>query len=175
MGADVTDRRLGGLIVIIARARASAVAQLPSVPSEVEPIIRDVANALIRLNSGKDVDVEFGVPHDLCAALDAQDLSEVLGCAVDNAFHHARNQLRLTAKTADRNKIAIFIEEDGERLAPESRDYVFQAGARLDDSRPGSGFGLSIVTEIVELYGGSCWFDESELGGARLSILFPAA
>jgi signal transduction histidine kinase len=48
-------------------------------------------------------------------------------------------------------------------------------GVRADEAAPGSGFGLAIVRDLVELYGGSIALDTSALGGLRVVLSLPAA
>ena len=44
---------------------------------------------------------------------------------------------------------------------------------RLDEARPGSGLGLSIVVDLASIYGGSLELDESPLGGLRAILRLP--
>jgi signal transduction histidine kinase len=48
-------------------------------------------------------------------------------------------------------------------------------GKRLDESKPGSGLGLSIVTDLAALYEGAFEMDRSPLGGLRAELRLPAA
>ncbi len=48
-------------------------------------------------------------------------------------------------------------------------------GARLDESAPGSGLGLSIVDELVRAYGGRIELGESAHGGLKVSVELPRA
>ena len=48
-----------------------------------------------------------------------------------------------------------------------------ERGKRLDELRPGSGLGLSIVVELASIYGGSLKLDESPLGGLRAILRLP--
>jgi len=50
---------------------------------------------------------------------------------------------------------------------------VLQRGVRADEAAPGSGFGLAIVRELAELYGGSIVLDASPLGGVRARLQLP--
>ncbi len=54
-------------------------------------------------------------------------------------------------------------------------DRVLQRGVRADEAAPGSGFGLAIVREIAELYGGSIGLSASPDGGLRATLRLPAA
>jgi signal transduction histidine kinase len=46
---------------------------------------------------------------------------------------------------------------------------------RADEAAPGSGFGLAIVRELAELYGGSVSLGGSAKGGVRARLQLPAA
>ena len=49
----------------------------------------------------------------------------------------------------------ITVDDDGRGIAASMRDAVLQRGVRADEAAPGSGFGLAIVRDLAELYGGS--------------------
>jgi signal transduction histidine kinase len=52
---------------------------------------------------------------------------------------------------------------------------VSRRGQRLDETKPGSGLGLSIVSELARLYGGSLTLGTAPLGGLRVELVLPAA
>ena len=54
------------------------------------------------------------------------------------------------------------------------REAVLQRGVRADEAAPGSGFGLAIVRDLAELYGGSIALDRSADGGIRAQLTLPA-
>jgi len=62
------------------------------------------------------------------------------------------------------------VDDDGSGLDPSMRDAVLQRGVRADEAAPGSGFGLAIVRDLAELYGGSVALEDSPLGGLRASL-----
>jgi signal transduction histidine kinase len=55
------------------------------------------------------------------------------------------------------------------------REKVLQRGVRADEAAPGSGFGLAIVRELADLYGGSIVLEESPLGGLRARLTLQRA
>jgi signal transduction histidine kinase len=69
----------------------------------------------------------------------------------------------------------LSIEDDGPGLEESRFDEVLKRGARLDETVPGSGLGLSIVDELVRAYGGRLVFGRSGWGGLKVTAHLPAA
>ena len=60
-------------------------------------------------------------------------------------------------------------------LTAAEREQVARRGRRLDETKPGSGLGLSIVVELAALYGGSLTLGIAPIGGLRAELVLPAA
>ena len=56
---------------------------------------------------------------------------------------------------------------------PAERAQVSRRGQRLDESKPGSGLGLSIVVDLAALYGGSLVLGNAPIGGLRAELVLP--
>jgi signal transduction histidine kinase len=67
------------------------------------------------------------------------------------------------------------VDDDGRGLTPSEREQVARRGRRLDETKPGSGLGLSIVVELAALYGGGITLGNAPIGGLRAELLLPAA
>jgi signal transduction histidine kinase len=52
---------------------------------------------------------------------------------------------------------------------------VARRGRRLDESKPGSGLGLSIVVDLATLYHGELGLSSAPSGGLRAQLTLPAA
>jgi signal transduction histidine kinase len=106
------------------------------------------------------------------------DLEEMAGNLLDNACKWARDKVTISM-FAERNEAAtmllICIEDDGAGLSPEEADKVLQRGVRLDEKTPGSGLGLDIVKELVDVYGGTLHLKRSSLGGLLAELRLPSA
>jgi K+-sensing histidine kinase KdpD len=51
---------------------------------------------------------------------------------------------------------------------------ALKRGQRLDESKPGSGLGMSIITETVAMYSGRVELAEANLGGLQVNLQLPA-
>ena len=63
----------------------------------------------------------------------------------------------------------------GPGLSPQQREQVARRGRRLDETKPGSGLGLSIVVELASLYGGGLTLGTAPIGGLRAELVLPGA
>jgi signal transduction histidine kinase len=157
------------------RARAAARSVGQGERTLVGPVIEELARTLERIFRDKGVDVEPSAPDTLCYLGERQDLLEIAGNVMENACKWCVRKVRVVAQPLTARQFSLTVEDDGPGLAPEQRDAVLQRGARLDESAPGSGLGLSIVNELVRAYGGSLSLGESALGGLKVELLLPRA
>ena len=67
------------------------------------------------------------------------------------------------------------MDDDGPGLSPDDRQAALKRGVRLDETAPGSGLGLSIVTELAEMHSGGLSLQDSALGGVRAELRLPRA
>ena len=161
------------------RARAAARAGSIGIVSDVEPVIRGLERAFLKIYADKALAFEIAVPEDLKFRGERQDLEEMIGNLMDNAAKWADRAVRVSGRLmmeeTQRVLIEIEIDDDGPGLPPETRADVIKRGRRLDESKPGSGLGLSIVADLALLYGGSLALDVAEIGGLRVRLRLPGA
>ncbi len=109
---------------------------------------------------------------------DEGDLEEMAGNLLDNACKWSRGQIAVTMmseRTTNGANLLIRIEDDGPGLTEEEAAKALRRGVRLDEKTPGSGLGLDIVKELVDVYGGSLQLKRSVLGGLLCELRLPAA
>jgi signal transduction histidine kinase len=109
---------------------------------------------------------------------DESDLEEMAGNLLDNACKWSKGQIAVTMmaeRTASAQMLLIRVEDDGPGLTEEEAKKVLRRGVRLDEKTPGSGLGLDIVKELVDVYGGSLQLKRSVLGGLLCELRLPAA
>ena len=69
--------------------------------------------------------------------------------------------------------LRIVVDDDGRGLSATERAQVARRGQRLDESKPGSGLGLSIVVDLAALYGGSLSLGSAPIGRLRAELVLP--
>jgi len=77
------------------------------------------------------------------------------------------------AKSGADPMLRIIVDDDGRGLSEAERAQVSRRGQRLDESKPGSGLGLSIVVDLAALYGGSLSLGSAPVGGLRAELVLP--
>jgi signal transduction histidine kinase len=108
-------------------------------------------------------------PSSLRVAMDTVDLMELLGNLLDNARKYA-NELVFISHDGK----TLTIEDDGSGVSEEKVQMIIKRGVRLDEKLPGSGIGLAIVSDLVEVYGLTLAVRRSDLGGLAVDIKLPA-
>lgn len=157
------------------RAAASGGTGLGTAPVNVREVLEGLRSALLKVYAERGLKCELTVGQGCAFNGDREDLTEIAGNLLDNAFKWAGTTVRVTADrivspSARRDGMRLVIEDDGPGIPVDARAKVLERGARLDERVAGQGIGLSVVRELVELNGGTIDIDESALGGARIEV-----
>src|SRR5262249_52624134 len=152
------------------RARAAARTQGASERTPVAPVLEELSLTLERIFRDKGVVVDWRAPDDLDFQGERQDLLELAGNVMENACKWCRGRVRAEAKATSATKLTLVVEDDGPGLAADDRAEVLRRGARVDETAPGSGLGLSIVDELARAYGGALDLVDSSLGGLKVTL-----
>lgn len=157
----------------LARARATASGAAGASRCAIAPSAEALVRTLQRLYASRSLTIAAEIAADLSARVEREDLEEMLGNLLDNAWKWARAEIRLTAARSEAT-IVLLVDDDGSGLEPGQREAVMQRGVRLDEAAPGSGLGLGIVRDLAHVYGGSITLEDSPLGGLRARLTLPA-
>src|SRR3954447_14156017 len=158
------------------RARAAALAGTLGTITEAEPVVAGLVRTFERLYRDKGVAIAAVIPAGTRFRGERQDLEEMIGNLIDNACKWAAGRIEISADTVRENERAwlrILFDDDGPGLPDEARAEVLKRGQRLDETKPGSGLGLSIVRDLAALYRGTLTLERSPLGGLRAVLELP--
>ena len=156
------------------RARAAARAGTLGSVTEIAPVVAGLVRAFEKIYRDRELHFEIAIPDGLRFRGERQDLEEMAGNLMDNAGKWARSRIHVTACLTADGFAEIVVADDGPGLPAEARHAVLTRGKRLDESKPGSGLGLSIVSDLAALYGGSLALDDSPEGGLAARLRIPA-
>lgn len=158
------------------RARAAArAAHGLGETTPVAEVLDELAVMIEQVFRAKDVEIDWRAPDSLSFLGERQDLQEILGNLIENAAKFSKRRVRVSAGGSGLGQMILVVEDDGPGLPADQRDTVMQRGARLDESAPGSGLGLSIVDDLTRAYGGRLNLADSDMGGLKAVLELPAA
>jgi len=159
------------------RARAATRGQSIGARTPLNETVSSLARTLQKIYRDKDLDIQVSLDDGLVFRGEKRDLEEMVGNLLDNACKWTGSKIAVSAQMLDNGlgNITITIDDDGPGLARDQYDVVMQRGARLDEATPGSGFGLSIVSDLAKAYKGGLALDKSPLGGLRTILTIPGS
>jgi len=168
----------------VAHQLSRAVSSGPVVVGHLVPIrqvVDRLGKALRTAYQDKALNVEILGEPTLEFRGDERDLMEMLGNLLENAFKYTRTRVRVhvaantDAETRDALGVQVILDDDGPGIPAEKQQQVLARGGRGDTALQGQGIGLSVVVDLVSLYGGELDLGESDFGGARVKLLLPGA
>jgi signal transduction histidine kinase len=141
----------------------------PSQRFDPQRDLDDLIAVVAQVHQERQIAADTRLSQALSPFGDREDMFELIGNLLDNAYKWAKQQVRISLSVDE--ALAITVEDDGEGLTDEDLERLTQRGSRLDESIEGHGLGLSIALDIARLYGGVIQFDRSpDLGGLRVKV-----
>ncbi|MDB5512511.1 MAG: ATPase [Enterovirga sp.] len=155
------------------RARAAALAGTLGAVTDVGPVVEALARTFGKIYRERGLEITVEAPDGIRFRGERQDLEEMVGNLVDNACKWAKGRVSVSASltsAGDRSFLRLVVDDDGPGLPAEAREEALRRGRRLDETKPGSGLGLSIVDELAVHHGGSLRLGASPFGGTRAEL-----
>ncbi len=174
-----TDIMRDQLSYYLDRARAAARVSVIGQATDVHEATAALARTFAKIYFDRGLTFDCAVPAGLRFRGERQDFDDLVGNLIDNAGKWAGSRVEIRAEvaadegTADAPQIVVTVDDDGPGLPTEARAFASRRGRRLDESKPGSGLGLSIVTDLAGAYGGMFSLHDSPLGGLRAVLRLP--
>ena len=166
------------------RARIAARLTIIGTVTEIAPVIEALRRTMEKIHRDRDIVIDVEADASAKFRGERQDVEEMVGNLVDNACKWAESRVfievlveragaTMRAGADGEPMLRIIVDDDGRGLSPDERATVSRRGARLDESKPGSGLGLSIVVDLAALYGGSLTLGTAPIGGVRAELVLP--
>ncbi len=154
--------------------------QLRKSPVDMKMLIEKVLDFNAQLADKKSIRVNFEAPKEVTILnLDRDMMEQAVLNLFSNAVKYSPKGARITVRLREDDSSLIFdVEDTGYGISEKSLPHIFDKFYRITDNEQvrdimGSGLGLSLVREIVEIHGGSIKV-KSMLGkGSTFTVILP--
>jgi len=156
--------------------------KLEKIMVDVVSLCREAVNSMMEYARSKGVELSFETDLDSLETLvDPKRLKQVLFNLISNGVKFSKKDLEekyvKVSLSKEDDGFLIVVEDNGVGIPEDKKDRIFEKFYRVDSSLTyevsGTGLGLTITKEIVELHGGRIWV-ESEVGkGSRFFVWIP--
>lgn len=150
-------------------------------PVNVADLVRQSIDVVAGPARTADVAIEARVPANVRPVMvDPDRIVQALVNLLSNAvkFAPARSKVTVTVTGAEQ-LVTIAVADEGEGIAPENLNRLFQKFQQVDSSssrrKGGTGLGLAITKALVEQHGGRIVVDSEVHKGTRFSFTLPTA
>ena len=122
---------------------------------------------------GKQFIIDHPDEH-FTAIVDKEAVTKVVSNLLTNANKYSKDQVRLSCIVEpDGEHFSIIVSDNGIGIREEDRRRIFEPFFQAQDNKPGTGIGLNIVKNIVDLHHGEITV-ESEVGrGSTFRVVLP--
>src|ERR1700716_702205 len=159
------------------RARIAARLTIIGTITEVAPAIEALRRTMEKIHRDRGIEISADADTQAKFRGERQGLEKMAGNLVDNACKWAASQVFIEVLVEQPRggipMLRIIVDDDGRGLSADERAQVSRRGERVDEAKPGSGLGLSIVVDLAALYGGSLSLGNAPIGGLRAELVLP--
>jgi len=157
----------------ISRIEAGRVMLAPQ-SLDLREIAEDVIGDVLRRSreEGKPMALSLNAPKNLPRVMgDAERVRQVIDNLVDNAYHYTpeNGTIQVKIHALNATEVQVDVEDNGVGIAPADQERVFERFYRGEHplvlATPGTGLGLPIVRQLVEMHNGKIWMTSAGLPG----------
>jgi len=169
--------RLVNQILDLAKLEAGAMHLAPR-PLDLGPFTRGVTSAFAPVAERKGIRLTVETPEALHGAFDPEALEKILTNLLSNAIKFTPSGGTVHVALAKVGESArLLVRDSGPGIPPDQIAHVFERFYQVDESttrtQPGTGIGLSLVKELVELHGGTIAVESASDGTTFTAIIPP--
>lgn len=171
---EATSRvsRMVGQLLSLARTEETCT-KAPEVLAFGE-VINEAAEIVLHAALEREICMEFDLPEQpVLVRADRGDLVEMTANLLDNAIKYTPIKGNVWVRVTVSDDVVLSVEDNGPGVKDEDKERIFERFFRVPGTAgPGSGLGLSIVSEITRRNNASIEVLDRPEGGTRIEITF---
>jgi signal transduction histidine kinase/CheY-like chemotaxis protein len=153
--------------------------EVQSAPFALSPVVREVLEVLSPSAEQKSLRLRAQVPEGLAVVADAARVRQILTNLVGNAIKFTeRGSVRVEAAQLG-ERVLVRVADTGIGIPADAHERIFVAFEQADGGTArkhgGTGLGLSVTKQLVELHGGSIRVESAEGKGSAFTFEVAAA
>jgi signal transduction histidine kinase len=175
------SRRLTHLVENIlqfSRLKRTPEQRMPREDIDLAGAIEDGLDAVTPLLEDRGMTLEVDAPAGLHVVANRDAITRIVVNLLDNAVKYGpHGQTVKVALDRVNGSARLSVADQGPGVPPAERTAIWKAYRRLERDMkaqlPGTGIGLSVVSELAQLHNGRAWVDDADGGGARFVVELP--
>ena len=118
-------------------------------------------------------------PENIYAWIDGEKMEKIIFNLLSNAFKYTPENglvdIHVSEVHGDKKELQIKVQDSGRGIKPEHHEHIFKRFYQVnaDDEETGTGIGLALVKELVELHHGEISVESGEGEGSCFTIQIP--
>lgn len=157
--------------------------QLDTQAADLTKFVRSVVFSFESWAMRKQIFFQTNFPEQpIIALFDSDKLEKILSNLLSNAFKFTPDKGRITFdmailnQTNERAELEIKVRDTGPGIPPEQLPHIFErfySQPREEQDKQGSGIGLALTKELIELHGGSIEVASDPGRGTQFTMVLP--
>jgi signal transduction histidine kinase len=146
---------------------------------DTEQVIKNTVLSMRSLAIQKNITMKTELEKVVIEA-DQKKLAQILNNLLSNAIKYTKDGGNVSVKSnLNNDKLLITVEDNGIGISEQDKDKVFAQFKQLNSSymrnQEGTGLGLVLAKSLVEMHGGSIYFESEENKGSKFCFVLPKA
>ncbi len=157
--------------------------KLSKEPIDLIQFLKGIVDTYRMQIEAKELTLNLSIPSDPVPLIegDVDGLSQVFANLLSNAekYGAAKGEIEMELRNPGGGVLLVEVKDRGKAISKANQRRIFEKFYRIDDSInsgiEGSGIGLALCRQIVDLHGGQIRYSKRDGGGSVFSVELPIA
>lgn len=152
--------------------------QFKPILCQLKPIVQELIDLEMEKSKQKGIDLICNIPEDLQVYADPNILKTILRNLISNGLKFTNRNGKVEVETEmGETEVRISVKDNGMGISRQNIEFLFDMGAGNTtpgtENEKGTGLGLHLCKEFVEMNGGKIWVESEEGKGSVFAFSLP--